>query len=338
MYLLFCDKIPFLSDVRAQISILRDIIYGAVSYGADVHRTCAALGIDPADLSDSERFVDYKPAAEVWDVVLTQTGNEVLGLQLGEKISPAVLGMIGYLMQSSRTLRDALLSLARFNDLHSTMVKYQIVESGDRTEVHYIPAAVWEQQYPESVRQSIDLAMSALIKFFCTMSAKAVYPWSIELPYAARNRSEYERVFRCDVRFNAGRYVLTFRKPDLSFAIPSYDKSLFARFDEILTRKLQQVSAGEKFSDKIAHGILLDFKGNSPPVEVMASYLNMTPRSIQRKLKEEGTTYRAIAARFKKELAAVVLENRKFSVSEVAQLLGYSDSSALRKAMKRWNG
>lgn len=334
--MLTCDKIQFLCDMHAQISILRDIIYGSVPYGADVNRVCSALELDPADLNDSERFAAYKQAAEVWDVVLAETGNDRLGLLLGEKMSPSIIGMIGYLMQSSRTLHEALLVLARFNDLHSTMLKYQVVEGSDRVTVQYIPSTLWEHQYPESVRQSIDLAMSALITFFQAIAATSVHPISVELRGEARHREEYERVFNGEVRFKAERYALTFVKQHLLAPVNSYDRSLFARFDEMLSRKLQQLNATEKFSDKIGQAILLDFKGNSPAVEVMAAYLNTTPRTIQRRLKEENTTYREIASRFKKELAAVVLENSKFSVGEVAGLLGYSDSSALRKAMKRW--
>ncbi|MGC3947606.1 MAG: AraC family transcriptional regulator ligand-binding domain-containing protein [Chryseolinea sp.] len=322
--------------MQAQISILRDIIYGASAYGGDINRMCKALDIDPHDLHDSERFVPFKPAAEVWDVALSETGEKFLGLYLGEKISPAILGMIGYLMQSSQTLLDALQSLARFNDLHSTMMKYELVESGDRVEITYHAAEIWTQQYPESVRQSIELAMSGIVTFFQMLAARPVYPLKIELSFEARPRPEYERIFRADIQFNTNRNTITFRKSDLLRQVVSHDKSLFVRFNDILEKKLQSMNAQETLTDKIGHAILLDFKGNSPSVEVMATHMNMTPRTIQRKLKEEQTTYRIIAARFKRELATVVMENNKFGVSEVARMLGYSDSSALRKAMKKW--
>ena len=167
-YSLFCDKTQFISDMHAQMSILRDIIYGSIPHGADLQRVCAALGLDPQDLNDSERLVPFKPAAEVWDVVIAETKNLFLGLQLGEKINPSILGLMGYLMQSSRTLHEAISVLARFNDLHSTMMKYRIETSGDEVLVHYEPAVLWQHQYPESVRQSIELAMSAMVT--CTSS------------------------------------------------------------------------------------------------------------------------------------------------------------------------
>ncbi|MEJ1240493.1 AraC family transcriptional regulator ligand-binding domain-containing protein [Chryseolinea sp. T2] len=323
--------------MQAQISILRDIIYGASAYGGDIHRMCAALDIDPHDLHDSERFVPFKPAAEVWDVALAETGEQFLGLYLGEKMSPAILGMIGYLMQSSQTLLEAVLSLARFNDLHSTMMKYEVVESGDRVEITYHPAEIWIQQYPESVRQSLELAMSGLVTLFRLISSRPIYPLRVELSFEARSRTEYERIFRAEIQFNSKRNATTFRKSDLLSPVVSHDKSLYVRFSDILEKKLQSINAQETLTDKIGHAILLDFKGNSPSVEVMAAHMNMTPRTIQRKLKDEETTYRAIAARFKRELATVVMENNKFGITEVARMLGYSDSSALRKAMRKWS-
>lgn len=322
--------------MHAQMSILRDIIYGAVPYGANVVSACAALGIEPNELNDSERLIPFKPAAEVWDVVIEQTKHDLLGLHLGEKITPAILGLIGYLMQSSRNLLEAILQLARFNDLHSTMMKYQIVETDDEVGIHYHAATVWVHQYPESVRQSIELAMSGLVTFFKTISGAGVYPVKVELGYPARQSAEYERVFRGTVVFNAGRDAMTFKKKDLLVPIASFDKSLFTRFADILEKKLTSLNAEQKFSDRIRQTILTEFKGNSPSVEVIAATMNMTPRSIQRRLKEEDTTYREIAGRFKKELADVVLSDPRFSASQVSTLLGYSDASALRKAIKRW--
>jgi AraC-like DNA-binding protein len=319
------------------MSILRDIIYGAVPYGADVHRVCTALGIDPQELNDSERLVPFDLAARVWDVVLVETGEPHLGLYLGEKITPAILGMIGYLMQSSHTLYEAIVQLAKFNDLHSTMMKYEIVEAGDTIEVRYHPAMVWIYKYPESVRQSIELAMSGLLTFFRTLSSRPISLLKAELKHRERNTREYDKIFKGIIVFNAERYALTFKRSDLLTPVASFDKSLFTRFGDILDKKLQSLHAQEKFSDQVRQVILTAFKGNSPSVEVIAAHMNMTVRSIQRRLKDEDTTYREIAGKFKKELAEIVLTDSKFSVSQVSTLLGYSDASALRKAMKRWS-
>ena len=322
--------------MHAQMPILRDIIYGAVSRGADLNEICQALAIDPRHLNESERLVPFKPAAEVWDVSLQHTQDPLLGLHLGEEIGLGILGMLGYLMQNCRTLQEAIVMLSKYNSLHSTMLKYGLEESGTRMVIRYEPAILWQHQYPESVRQSIELAMSAMVKIFNVLSGKKIFPVRVELAYPSRALPEYERVFQSVIEFNADKNGLVFQKDDLMTAIISHDRSLFAFFNDTLGQKLQALEGHKEFSARIKHMVISDFKGRVPSIEIAASHLSMTPRAIQRKLKEEQTSYRHIATTFKRELAESILNTQQFRVGEIAAILGYSDSSAFRKAQKKW--
>lgn len=323
--------------MHAQMSILRDIIYGAVARGADLKKVCAALEIDPNHLNDSERLVPFKPSAEVWDVTLLHTGDALLGLHLGEEIGPSILGMIGYTMQSSRTLYEALASLEKFNSLHSTMLKYVLRESDQMLIIHFEAAIQWQHQYPESLRQSIEMAMSGILAIFRILSGKKIFPLKVELAYPVRSIQEYERVFQSVIGFNADRNALVFSMKSLTTPVISYDRSLFAFFNNTLEQKLQALGSSKPFSAKITQMIITDFKGRLPSIEIAASHLNMTTRSLQRKLKEEQTSYRQVTNAFKKKLAETILNRQDFRIGEVANILGYSDSSAFRKALKKWN-
>lgn len=323
--------------MHAQMPILRDIIYGAVARGADLKTVCAALELDPNHLSESDRLVPFKPAAEVWDVTLLYTNDPLLGLHLGEEIGPGILGMLGYMMQSSRTLYEALVLLEKFNSLHSTMLKYNLRESDNTLTIHYDPAILWQHQYPESLRQSIELAMSGLLTIFRILSGKKIYPEKVELAYPARSVQEYERIFKCVLNFNMKQNAMVFSMDSLRTIVNSYDKSLFAFFNDTLEHKLKALTDSKPFSAQITHMIIADFKGRLPSIEIAASHLNMTARSLQRRLKQEQTNYRKLTAGFKKELAAAILSKQDFRMGEVANILGYSDSSAFRKALKKWN-
>jgi AraC-like DNA-binding protein len=217
------------------------------------------------------------------------------------------------------------------------MLKYVLEESGSRMVIRYEPAILWQHQYPESVRQSIEIAMSAMVKIFNVLSGKKIFPVRVELAYPPRAIAEYERIFQSVIEFNAGKNGLVFNQDDLMTPIITYDKSLFAFFNDTLGQKLQALKGHNEFSAQIKHMVITDFKGRVPSIEIAASHLNMTPRSIQRKLKDEQTSYRHIASTFKKELAESILNTQQFRVGEVASILGYSDSSAFRKAQKKWS-
>lgn len=322
--------------MQAQMSIMRDIIYGAVAHGADFTKLCHEMKFDPQDLNDSARSVAFEPAAEIWNVAIRHTKDPLLGLHLGEEISPTILGMIGYLMQSSQTLHEAIIMLCKYNELYSTMFKYTTENSESCVYFNFEAALLWQERYPESARQSVEISMAGVLKLFQILSGKKVSPIKVQLAYPSRERTEYERIFQSVIEFNSDRNSLTFRKADMLLRITSYDKSLFAFFDDALEQKQKSLRFEERFSDRVKQMIIRDFKGRIPAIEIAASNLNMTVRSLQRKLKVEETSYRSLAANLKKDLAKTILSRPEFRISEVANMLGYSDSSAFRKAFKKW--
>lgn len=323
--------------MEAQMHILRDIIYGISAKGADFTKVCEEVGIDPAQLKDAEQWAAYKPAAEIWDVAIRHTGDELIGLHLGEALSPTILGMLGYLMQSSKTLLEAFAMLSKYNILYSTMMKFHFTEHANEVSIHYEPALRWQNEYYESARQSVEISMSGLLVLFKKLSGKSVFPIQVELAYPPRKKSEYVRIFQSAIRFNADQNRLIFRKDDLLQDIVSHDKSFFTFFNATLEHKLQQLTRLEKTAEQLSRIIMRDFKGKVPPVEIAASELNMTVRSLQRKLKDENTTYRDVTQKIRRDLAASLMANSKFRPSEVAEILGYSDLSSFSKAFKKWS-
>ena len=80
----------------------------------------------------------------------------------------------------------------------------------------------------------------------------------------------------------------------------------------------------------------MQFKGRIPTIEEAAAALNMTPRNLQRKLLQAQTTFRDIAGEIRKEIAIQLMENPAIKLSEISDILGYSDLTAFRKAFKSW--
>lgn len=321
----------------AQMSILRDIIYSANAHGADLKKICAELEIEATELNDSEKQVPFEKAARLWDIVIKNMNDPLAALHLGEEFSPTILSMIGYLMQSCKNLLEAFQMAAKFMDLVTNMSKINIIENKETVLISAECALLWQHQYPESARQSTEFALSGIIKLLKTLTGKKIIPIQTEFVYPSRNVQEYERVFRTSIRFNSEKNALTFRKNDLLTPIISYDKSLFEFFNNTLIQKLNALAGDSRFSMKIKQMLINDFKGQSVSIEIIASKLHLTPRSLQRKLKLEGTSFREIVTDLKKELAESIMNQNDFRVGEVAELLGYSDSSSFRKAYKKWS-
>lgn len=80
----------------------------------------------------------------------------------------------------------------------------------------------------------------------------------------------------------------------------------------------------------------MQFKEQIPTIEDAATGLDMTVRTLQRKLTEQQTSFREIVAEVKKELALHLMKNRSGTITEVAEVLGYNDLPAFRRAFKVW--
>ena len=78
--------------------------------------------------------------------------------------------------------------------------------------------------------------------------------------------------------------------------------------------------------------------GEFPSMEVVAGHMNLTPRSLRRRLTEEGTTFPEVFDQVRRELAEKYLAAREFTAEDIADLLGFADASNFRHSFRRWTG
>src|ERR1041385_7341286 len=101
-------------SLYAHMPIIRDIVYGAAARGVSLHEFCRKLKIDVADLDDSEKRADFETSCRAWELAVKMTGDSQLGLHLGENTNPSIMGMVGLLMQNSKTLLDAFRQVSKY--------------------------------------------------------------------------------------------------------------------------------------------------------------------------------------------------------------------------------
>jgi AraC-like DNA-binding protein len=139
------------------------------------------------------------------------------------------------------------------------------------------------------------------------------------------------------VSFNKQENRFYFSLEQLELPVLSHDKSLYSLFGKLLEEKENTMQVQyDSFAETVTKVVMRDFKGQIPSLEVVAFHMNLSPRSFQRKLQAEGVTYRVVTAELKKELATNLLKNSDYKVNTIAEVLGYTEPSAFRKAFKSW--
>lgn len=319
--------------------IVRDILLGAEKRKASLLSMCRELDLNPAELYQSDVQVPFEKAYRAWDVATAAVNDPLLGLHLGEATNPSILGLVGHLMQSCPNLEEAFRSVSEFSIVTTDMFRYIISTDGNLTTLSYQPCEPWLKVSPGTASQAVDQAMAGTLNVFRILSGRNILPVGVTL---ARSRSahaaEYERVFHQAIQWKATSNSLVFNTTQLHVPVVSYDESLLGMFCELVKQRFAKMKASSSVADQVRKEIMTTFMGQLPGIESMAARLNMTVRSLQRKLEEEGQSYREICSELGKEFALSLLKNREIKVSEVAVALGYADVRAFQRAFKSWTG
>ncbi|MCE7064921.1 AraC family transcriptional regulator [Dyadobacter sp. CY326] len=319
------------------IRVLRNIIYAASAKGGNVSRLCNALGIEPSDLADADRKVeDVNAVIKLWEEVIAATGDHAFGLHMGQENNPGVLGLLGYLMQSCPTIKDAFAEIVKYQQTISGWISYDF-HAGKESEIVFGVSPLWSQISPETARHGLETAISGSLAYIRIFTGERIYPIRAELAYSSPvPKADYERVLQCQITFGGKRNVLYFPKEFAEFPLVSYDESLYMSFAEILRTKHAVIMQQAQFAEQVRQAIIKDFYGKMPPLEVIAAHMNVSERSFQRKLQQEDESYRSVGAKIKQELAFNLLKNTNATMHAISEVLGYTEPSAFHRAFKSW--
>jgi len=322
----------------AHMAFVRDILLGAEKRKGNLKSMCEALKINPLDLYHSDIHVSFEQAYRAWDVAIMQTGDQHLGLHLGEQTNPSILGLVGLLMQSSPNLEEAFKAVCSFSVVASDMFSYSISITGDKASLSYKACTPWVKVSPVSARQGVEQAMAGTVNIFRMLTGIKITPELVLLSYPKqKNIAEYERIFQAPIKWNATSNSLIFSRDKLLTPILSYDESLMGVFCELIKKRFSKLNK-ETFVNKVKREIMTTFMGQIPSIESIAARFNITVRSFQRKLEEENVSYRELCNDLGKDFATSLLSNHNVTIKEVASTLGYSNTRAFQRAFKSWTG
>jgi AraC-like DNA-binding protein len=319
------------------MSILRNIVLGAVKNKAELRSVCEQGRITVADLDDPDIKLSLQQNCALMEASLHISRDPHLGLHIGERTTVNVLGIAGYLMETSKDLLTALLNLQQYTASFSTLYYFGIdVKDGEAVYVCE-PIQVWNDLSPETARQSVDIAFAGSLHILRLLTGAWLQPLRVCYRYPRfADTKEHERVFKSAPLFNQSCNALVFASEDMNRNVIGYNRALNGVFTEMLQNKLG--TENQSVIQRIRFTILELSRLSFPSLEEVAAQMHLTPRTLQRKLQDEHTSFRAECDSIKQELACNLLSSKSISVAEVSDRLGYADQAAFQRAFKQWTG
>ena len=301
-------------------------------YGVDAASILGQVGLPPDALSDPEARVPYLAAMRLLTKSVQQTGCEHFALAVGKVCHLQDLGIPGQLVRHCATVGEALRTLVVYQQLNAQGGAPYLLKETDTFVLGY---AVYHP-----VAEDAYLAMEALMAIIANIVRELAGYDSIfvelTLPrLSPLDVSPYRQHFHCPIRFSASQAALRFPASLMRRRIPGADAAARDRLQEEADRLLVstfEINLYRSLSMLLMTG-LPSASGNA-----VAQQLSLHRRTLNRRLKLLGTTFRTVLDDVRFNTARQLLQDTELSIAELAMQLGYTESSAFARAFRRWSG
>jgi AraC-like DNA-binding protein len=303
--------------------------------GIDLRSILRRAHVTLRDIEDEKIELGVTTQINCVNEIAEALGDPLLGFHLLEKLDLRKLGFIYYVVASSENLGAAMGRAARYCSIVNEGVRLQ-TDVGRTLRVGIGYAGVSRL----SDRHQIEVWITAIVRSCREITGRDLQPLHIKLMHQRIPESvELDNFLGHSVEFGADVDEVVFAGEAAGLPVLGADpylNALLTRYcDEALTRHQHPVGA---LRTNVENALARLLPHAQSDVENVAQKLGISPRTLRRKLAEEGTTFAGIRDDLRLALAKRYLTEQDLSISRIAWLLGYTEVSAFSHAFRRWTG
>lgn len=301
--------------------------------GVDPSDVLAAAKLDPAVFDDPDNTISYSARNRLVELCADRTGCHHFGLLIGQHTGLSALGLVGYLVLHSADVGSALRSLVHYFRLHAQGASVALIESGSSALLSY-------SILRPGVDGSAQIQDGAVAIVFNALQSLCGSDWQpTEVRFIHRPPADIEpfrRYFGAPLRFNTGESGILFAKEWLSKPVRDADPELH----RLLQKQVQALAAAHEdtFPAQVRRVLGTAILTGRSSEEEVAALFSMNERTLRRRLRSCGSTFREVADSVRFEIAQHMLTSTALKLAYIALALGYADHSAFSRAFKRWSG
>ena len=314
---------------------VRKITDAAAARGVGAEELYRAVDLNPALLDDPDGRIPFAQLVALYEQAARLTGDDAFGLHVGESSNPELFDVLGYVLVNSPTLGEALDRLIRYHSIWSEGALFGLDVSGTRARLAY----EYVGRQGGSRRHDCEMTLSIAVSFARRVTGVDWAPYEVSFQHPEpESVAEHRRIFRAPVLFGRPANELILDCSLLDLPITRADPGLCDILDRQARELLAKVPCRDCLVDQTRDAIREALREGDPRLETVSQRLGISARTLQRRLREEGTSHQDLLDEVRSDLSRRYLRGPKLSVCEVAYLLGFSEPSAFHRAFRRWTG
>ncbi len=302
--------------------------------GLDVPALLRDAGFDPESLHQQNARFPVDEITMLWQLAVSRVGKPTLGLNRELASTYSKLGTVGHAMACAPDLKTSLGSLTRYMAVISDATTFSMNDD---------PRGSWMSLEHSGgslpiPRQRVEYALLTLFTFARWAARRDLQPLMVEFVYPApADDRPHREAFSCDIRFNCSANRLLLSTVDMTMHLPTHHPALAEMHQHLLEDQLTQLGQTTT-SSLVCAEIARRLQLGEPRRQDVAAGLGIAERTLQRRLQEESVSFQSLLDRTRRELAQQYLAEQRHTLTDVADLLGFVDTSNFFRACKRWFG
>jgi AraC-like DNA-binding protein len=300
-------------------------------------RALGRQGLRESDLADPYNFVSLARYVALYEHASFLLKDPQLGVRLGTQTKLAeLLGPVGMMFLMARSLQGAIEVLARFLNIWQSHTNMGVLRGAQKSEIVYqiSESSIWPR------RQDAEFSISALVTFVRDVLGRPWRPDEIHLEHGAPADAEaVQAAFGVPIRFGQSINRIIFSTPILDRVLPASAQAMAPFLERHL---LDLARTGPTANDTVAGqaGFVVASRLGSGSVALgrVAREMGLSPRTLQRRLEQERVTFRDIVRLQRQRVAEGLIVSGRVPCGQVAEMLGYAESTVLSRAFKSWTG
>lgn len=302
------------------------------AHGGDPDALLAMAGVDPADAGCDDRFIPLRSAIAAVETAATLLGVPDFGRQLGRRQSIDILGPVSVAARTAATVAEAFDVLITHMDSHSPGISARITAHADPELRRFEYGFQLHPSPPQA--QALELALGLTLQVLRLFLGTAYRPVAVHLPHPAlTGDSDYLEFFGCPPHFTEPIAGFTLRASDLQRPLnhdPLAHRVALAYLTDTHGRRTPDIA------DTVGSIIRQLLPTGELSAEQVARQFGIHPKTLQRRLVSEGTSYAELVDGTRRDLAHRLLTGTDLPVAQVSRQLGYAEHSVFTRACKRW--
>lgn len=302
--------------------------------GISINEMLKEVTLDEKTLKETKKIKSYKLSA-IFRYCMEKTNNQNLSLDLGASISYQSLGLLGYLLLNTKNLKEMIEKFNTYQKLISNHLKFNFFDEGE-----YYKFAIYinENKYIPVPSFHAEVHLTAILTILTQILGQKVIPKKTFFAYSKQNKSEnFYSIFGKNIFYEQEENAIFFDKKELDIPVENADQAMLSFFENQVKSLLSEIQNSTIFN-KVEKEILKNIGNKEITIDLIASNLGFSIRTLQNYLKSESKTFSLALSNIRKKLSKHYLINTDLDDHTIAILLGYSEISSFYRAFKKWHG